>query len=262
MRNSFMTVWRGVTLAVVFSGWAGAQESSQSPPDEGGAAVLVELFTSEGCHSCPPADRVASEVAARADAEGTPVHVVAWHVDYWDRLGWKDPFSSEEATARQHAYARAWRERQVYTPHMVVNGRPGFVGSDAGRARSAIAEASVAAPSGRVGLKAQRTGLEVALSITSEVPEGERAAEYEVVIVAVESGLTTEVPRGENAGKTLVHAPTVRASSRAPVGAASARLTLPEGVDPERTKLIAFVQHVAGRAVVASAGLALPASSE
>jgi hypothetical protein len=205
---------------------------------------------------------VASDLAARALAEGTPVHVVAWHVDYWDRLGWKDPFSSAEATARQHSYARAWRERQVYTPQMVVNGRPGFVGSDAERARSAIDEALHAPSSGTVAIEAERTGPEVTVTVIAELPEGARASEYEIVIVAVESGLSTAVPRGENAGKTLAHAPTVRASARASVGASSVRLTLPDGLDPARTRLVAFVQHAADRAVVASTSLGLPESSE
>ena len=111
-----------------------AQCSSESGLE---SAPLLELYTSEGCSSCPPADRwLSSRVAA--DPSFT---ALAFHVDYWDRLGWKDPFSSDAATARQNAYAKAWGTRRLYTPQMVVNGREEFVGSSEAQADAAVAAA-------------------------------------------------------------------------------------------------------------------------
>ena len=98
--------------------------------------AVVELFTSEGCSSCPPADVLLSKLSAETAKSGSGVYYLAFHVDYWDRLGWPDRFASADYTARQRAYAAAAGTRQVYTPQAVVNGAgKGFVGSDATAAR-------------------------------------------------------------------------------------------------------------------------------
>ena len=128
-----MDIRRSLSLAIagdmfLASVHAGAQASA-------GFAVL-ELFTSEGCSSCPPADEALSDISQRAQKEGLPVYALEWHVDYWDSLGWKDPFDSHEATERQYAYARALPS-DVYTPQLVVNGT--LVPSYAGTSRRSTA---------------------------------------------------------------------------------------------------------------------------
>ena len=103
--------------------------------------AVVELFTSQGCSSCPPADAVLSRVDELAREKKLSVYVLSFHVDYWNRLGWTDPYSDDEFTRRQNQYAGLFRSNRVYTPQMIVNGQTEFVGSDAKRATQAIRRA-------------------------------------------------------------------------------------------------------------------------
>src|SRR5208282_5788557 len=107
-----------------------------TPIQAGERPIVVELFTSEGCSSCPPADALLAELAGRSD-----VLALSFHVDYWDRLGWKDPFSSPDATRRQHGYADLLGLATVYTPQMIVDGRWQAVGSDRSEVERALGSA-------------------------------------------------------------------------------------------------------------------------
>jgi hypothetical protein len=106
-------------------------------------AVLIELFTSEGCSSCPPADRLLEKLAAENNDK---VYVLSFHVDYWNYIGWKDPFSQARFSQRQRNYARQFSLESIYTPQMVVNGVAEFVGSDEQKLRAAIAKNSTLLP--------------------------------------------------------------------------------------------------------------------
>src|ERR1700751_5468568 len=114
-----------------------------APADDSGARVpvLLELFTSEGCSSCPPADRLLQILDEKQPVAGADLIVLSEHVDYWDRLGWRDPFSSPQYSARQQDYTNRYNFDGVYTPQLVVDGQFGFVGSDARAASSAIQKA-------------------------------------------------------------------------------------------------------------------------
>jgi hypothetical protein len=161
--------------------------------------VLVELFTSEGCSSCPPADALLAELASRPD-----VLALSFHVDYWDRLGWKDPFSSHEATQRQDRYATLLDLASVYTPQIVVDGTWQAVGSDRADVEHALD-------------LARRDRQEVAITLALaqgqaqiKLGPGSNAAAASVLLIGFDRRHVTAVKRGENAGRTLPHVDVVR----------------------------------------------------
>lgn len=153
------------------------------------APVVVELFTSQGCSSCPPADRILSELARRPG-----ILALSHHVDYWDRLGWKDPYSSPDATRRQRDYGRALGLRTIYTPQMVIDGRIDVVGNDPAAIARALAKAKTHAP---VELSLTRAGDELALR---GGPSQLRRIDFLPEVRA------TRVLAGENKGRALAHA--------------------------------------------------------
>lgn len=161
---------------------------SASPP------VVLELFTSQGCSSCPPADALLGELAKRPD-----VIALAWHVDYWNNLGWKDPYASRQWTDRQRAYAQQLRE-DVYTPALVVNGAAMVIGSDRRAVTRAMAETP--APSVAVSLRRTPSGLEAR---STAWPTGAAA-----LLVTYDPENATAVGAGENVGRHLTEYRIVR----------------------------------------------------
>jgi len=245
---------------------------SPSAPRAGSPTpVLVELFTSEGCSDCPPADAVLERLIATQPVVGADVIGLGQHVDYWDELGWKDRFSSAALTNRQRVYGASFALESVYTPQMIVDGRAQFVGSDARAATRAI-ERAIAAPHGLVTIDVARPadGREdggakvVTLQVNvSNLPKLGRGDRPEIVVAITEDRLRSTVTRGENRGRTLTHAAVVRSltviGQASPVGASSAHAELPIGSDWQRDSLkaVAFVQEQRGRAILASASAAL-----
>lgn len=169
--------------------------------------MLVELFTSEGCNSCPPADHWLSALEARS-AAGAQVVSIAWHVDYWDYLGWKDRFAQAAFSERQHRLAQIRRARVVYTPQVLVQGRDyrrwaqgGFEAVAAQIAARPARARIVLAITGRSGgLIDAKVGAELLEDSAREHP-----ADYSLMLAATASGFSTPVRRGENAGRTLAH---------------------------------------------------------
>ncbi len=176
---------------------AGVLADTAKPP------VVVELFTSQGCYSCPPADKFLGVLAQRPG-----VIALSFHVDYWNYLGWRDPYSSAEATKRQHEYASAMRRRTVYTPQMVVDGKLQGIGSYTG------------VIDGHIRLRQQAADDRVAVSISGDANagsltaslkgDGGRTGDCAVWLVYFDKQHTTAIPRGENAGKTLTYFNVVR----------------------------------------------------
>ena len=175
--------------------------------------VLVELFTSEGCSSCPPADILLSQLERSQPVSGARIIALSEHVDYWNRLGWTDPYSAPIFTQRQNEYARALMSDDVYTPQMVVDGAAAFVGSNGAKARAAIDEAA-RSPKAKVSVaqtEAPAGSSSAPFTIRVEdLPEAKSDDRVEVMLAIAQSGLRSNVARGENAGRKLAHDAVVR----------------------------------------------------
>ncbi|MEO6259590.1 MAG: DUF1223 domain-containing protein [Thermoanaerobaculia bacterium] len=168
------------------------------------STVILELFTSQGCSSCPPADRLLSTLTREQQAAGTVIPL-AYHVDYWNHLGWSDPFSSAAWSRRQNEYARVMRSSQVYTPQLVINGTAQMVGSDEGRVRREIARQLQQADRGVVTLdRVHVEGTQLVVDLRATLDAAEAAGRNaEVQLALFENDATTAVPRGELAGHRL-----------------------------------------------------------
>lgn len=176
----------------------------------GATPVVVELFTSEGCSSCPPADRLLAQLEAKQPVPGVRIVPLSFHVDYWNRLGWTDPFSNHEFSERQDAYAHASSSSRVYTPQMIVNGSAEFVGSDESRALAAIV-AAARAPHAEVRLMPEAHG-DGSIGLEIHVGKGKAVeGRQPVVFLALtQGGLRSNVKSGENSGRLLEHIAVVR----------------------------------------------------
>ncbi len=230
----------------------GAPEKKDETKDAKPAAVVgtgvavVEVFTSEGCDSCPPADDLAAKIAREAKEQGKNVFVLAMHVDYWDYLGWKDPFAKHEFTTRQRAYAAAFGKSGgnagVFTPEMVVNGTTGFNGADAKTASAAIDKATSGGARFKIEASVGPRKSGEPVRVHAQVMGDSRWIKLGVVVV--ENGLSSVVTAGENKGKTLTHDRVVRALGVQTVkdGAADVELKLPEGVKEANGRVVVFGQ--------------------
>jgi hypothetical protein len=165
--------------------------------------VVVELFTSEGCSSCPPADAVLMQLSQQPMQNGAELILLGEHVDYWNYIGWTDRFSSSQFSQRQSEYGKALGA-SVYTPQMVIDGQTQFVGNDTDQVHRAIAEAEKRAKPAQVSLSWEGNGrLRVAVQSSG-------AVKGNVLMAVTEDGLNTAVAKGENGGRTLHHAAVVR----------------------------------------------------
>jgi len=188
-----------VSLLALAAG-GGAAPSQESP----GGPVVLELFTSQGCSSCPPADRLLTHLGQDPKLAGRVIPL-AFHVDYWDHIGWRDPFDSQRWSQRQQEYARAFRSNRIYTPQLVVDGRTECVGSEEGQVMRRIGDALDAPPAGRVTLALDPLTPDGHLRVRVGAKLSRTAAQGDLDLwVAVwETGLVTPVGAGENASRTL-----------------------------------------------------------
>jgi hypothetical protein len=206
--------------------------------DSSRAPVLVELFTSEGCSSCPPADRLLESLDSQAI-------VLSEHVDYWDGLGWRDPFSGHANTLRQDAYARGFGIPGPYTPQMVIDGVTEFVGNDARRAMDEIARARSRE---KIGVHLSRTAAGVQVHID---PAAKSADVW--LALADESG-TSQVAAGENKGHSLHHVAILRSLRKIGAVKRGAGFARTLAVPPDAGRVIVFLQD-SGLGTVYGAGI-------
>jgi hypothetical protein len=232
--------------------------ASASSAAHGGAGVaVVELFTSEGCSSCPPADRVLASLAARAKADSLPVYTLSFHVDYWNYLGWRDRFSSASYSERQRGYSSINANGGTYTPQVVVNGEAECVGSDSSRVDDLIDSALKRAPRTQIELDARRgpDGIDVSYRVSGAT------AGRVLNLALVEPRAESQVEQGENAGERLAHVNVVRGfASRALSDGNAGHWTLKAGPDfaPRRVGIVAYAEGASQRDISGATALELP----
>src|SRR4051794_20389746 len=213
MRPRILLVIAAVVVLVIL-----ALTMHGAPPKLGPSPVIVELFTSQGCSSCPPADALIHDITNDPAMRGRVIPL-AFHVDYWDSLGWRDPFSSAEWTQRQARYARTMRLSSAYTPQAVVNGSREFVGSNRAAMSAALEKASNEKQQGEITLTARREGNSLIANIHATVP-----ANDDLMLAIIEDGVTTKIEHGENAGRTLTNDAIVRKLVQVRPGESTVRL--------------------------------------
>jgi hypothetical protein len=215
MMKRGIILWSAVALAIgLLLIFGGRKSPTAAAPNNGRTPVLVELFTSEGCSSCPPADDLLTEFEKTQPVPGAEVIALGQHVDYWNNGSWSDRFSSRAFSARQSDYATAFHNSQVYTPQMVVDGQAEFVGSDRDRAIQAIARAA-RAPKAEVQVTAGAIS-SGAVPLTIKIdrfPVSTVGDTARVFLAVTEDGLQSDVRGGENGGRTLRHCAVVRKMS-------------------------------------------------
>jgi len=229
-----------LTIAALGSkAFIGAKLLSKTHNGAKGFAV-VELFTSEGCSSCPPADVLVAKI--EKENKDQPVYVLAYHVDYWNRLGWKDAFSSADYSKRQNEYAGYLHLRQIYTPQIVVNGKTEFVGSEESTLRNAIKT--------NLQLTSQ---VQLSLNVSS-FGQGQANLKYHadgidkntvLMIAVLQKNAQTKVERGENGGRTLSHVQIVRKLQRISLNSnsGSVNISLPNGYEATGWEIVGILQN-------------------
>lgn len=198
--------------------------------------AVVELFTSEGCSSCPSADKAVEELAKQYPGN---VYVLSFHVDYWNRLGWKDEFSKAEYTQRQSNYASQFNLQSIYTPQVVINGKHEFVGSDKAKLQSFTTNELKKPSSNKIDLTAEAKANGV-INVEYNFSTNTKA---QLHIALVQNEATTDVKRGENGGRKLHHINIVREMKTVSSSKGNVELKIPDDLTAADVKIIAYLQE-------------------
>lgn len=243
------TVGALLLTLILKSGQAVAQTAPQRSP------VLVELFTSEGCSSCPPADALLAKLKQAQPIGDAEIIALGEHVDYWDQLGWHDRFSSHQYTDRQNQYRFRFHLDDVYTPQMVVDGTKPFVGNDAPHILRAIDSAGHTAKINLAISKAVVDGDHVLFTISSSGAPN-LLANADLYAALIDPADTTDVRRGENKGQVLHHVAVVRSLQKIAKlndlasGPLHAQLLAPANSTPATMRIVVFAQRPGEGAIV------------
>ena len=228
------------TVFLSFAFKKNVKEKSLQPIDNQ-PFILLELFTSQGCSSCPSADKLIEKALINAQKTGKKVFVLSYHVDYWDRLGWKDPFSQAKFTQRQYEYAKWMNSANVYTPQIVVNGQDEFVGSDSKKLNQTLDKLS------DIGLKNTFKFENVewkneAVSIDVRLSDLPKNSQLNIALVT--KNTETSIPRGENEGRKLTGVNVVRVLNKIESTTLNNHINIliPKGLEKENSSAIAFLQ--------------------
>lgn len=209
--------------------------------EENGKSIkVIELFTSEGCSSCPPADELIRKI--NKEYEGKEVYILTYHVDYWNKLGWKDPFSSAAYSTKQYKYGQQFKLSSIYTPQVIVNGAVQFVGSDERRLRNELGkkETNNSVTTLKIGeIVIDKKNVKVSFSVNDDNYTDE------IIISLVQKFATSAVGRGENRGRNLTHVQLVRDQKTVSVSSSTkmVSLILPDDFDAKQFEIIGFIQE-------------------
>jgi hypothetical protein len=216
--------------------------------------AVVELFTSQGCSSCPPADKLLEELKKEARTKNLNIFPLSFHVDYWNYLGWKDPYSGKNPTARQQEYARAFSRRGVYTPQMVINGTTEFPGNRRASMQKAIKDALD-----------QHIPQDISLSLSTETKDSNLIVSFEVSeipsdsvlqLAVVNESIENYVPKGENSGSTLSHTNVVRQLITVPLKKerkGKVDVSISEDAQSNNMSVIGFIQDRKSKKILMAA---------
>ena len=248
-------------LSLASTVWGPLYAAEPRPVSPSQPAVILELFTSEGCSSCPPADALLRNVNLKTAPSGQVIVGISEHVTYWNRLGWKDPYSREDFTERQNTYAARLAVDAPYTPQMVLNGREQFVGSDSARLSRALqAEAGRPASNLRIAANvSDASTIDVAIDF-----DGHTARGLDAVAIITDDADRSNVLRGENAGSLLQHVAVARTLQRIGTvtgkGRQQFKVQVPDSLRTSlhnRHHLIVFLQEPGQGAILGAATQAL-----
>jgi len=260
MRTIYTAIAASV-LAVTMLGSVAAKRRPM-PPGSGqtGARqfVIAELFTSEGCSSCPPAEALLKHLSEEQPIEGVEIIALEEHVDYWNQLGWTDPFSSRQFSERQEQYASTFHNNGVYTPQLIIDGSAEVVGSRSGEAEEVIRRA---APLPKANLTLQEIGerknREATFQFkTASLPSALNSHKLELWVAVTERGLQSDVQAGENSGRRLQHAAVVRSLRKVETRDFAAQFQIPitvqlkGGWKQENLAVIAFLVDSSSRRII------------
>ena len=251
----------GLLVGACALGDCHGQASSPTAP----VPVLAELFTSEGCNSCPPADTILEMLSKEQPVPGVYVVGMSEHVTYWDRLGWKDPFGNARFTERQNMYAYRFNLDGPFTPQVVVDGTTQMIGSDSAKLKAALMDAGRAPkPQLNVTASINEQGALAAFGSGAGLQAG-AAENAEMLWAVTEDALTVDVKRGENAKRTLRHSGVVRTLIARKINAAGAADGMREVIPMrsewkrEHLRLVAFVQAPKSKRVLSVGWAPVPA---
>jgi len=269
MKNAFsMMIATGFAVSALSFSLTGESGADSSPATKNSQPVIVELFTSEGCSSCPPADALLLKLESSPLVEGASIIALEEHVDYWNHEGWTDVYSSADWTLRQQEYVARFKEKEPYTPQMIVDGQSQLLGSQEVQARRAIQQA------------ATQKKTEVELAVENSSPDGAQQLEVhvgkltgntdrdtaEVWLAVSEGGLQSDVGAGENAGKTLHHASVLRSLRKVgvatPTGESAFEASTRVRFKPEwrrrNLQVVVFVQEKKTMHILGAASVGVP----
>jgi len=236
----FIVILNATIVMLTSYGNHNTDDTAKSIIDKKEFAVL-ELFTSEGCSSCPPADELMAKI--QNEYKDQPVYLLAFHVDYWDRLGWKDVFSNADYSNRQREYGDRLSGGTLYTPQLVVNGKYEFVGSDEFKVRKAISKALATEHSTTLTIQSKQQDDKLILNY--QVSKASK--ESRILVAVIQKSATTKVERGENSGHLLSHVQIVRKLHSEAVtkgGEGTTGLRLPREFNSTDWEVIAMIQDL------------------